>query len=140
MKAKGLNLGSRRDFRTIYITRLERIRREGSQFFTWVAPVTAAGEISEIHLPQQFPESRKYQPLDWLEIVNNDAVDLTLILNGQGGDYLNVPAATTRSVIGKSIWWVGVRNDDALNNSVLGAIVVTVRRQPMTADMAARGM
>jgi len=82
--------------------------------------------------------SRKYSPLDWLEIVNNGAVNLTLIINGTGGEYLNVPAASTRPVVGKALWWIGVRNDDALNPTILGLVTVTVRRQPKTIDQVAQ--
>jgi len=140
MKAKGIYLPKPRDFRTVYLTRLERIKKEGSPFYTWIVPVTAATAQSAIDIATQFPLARKYAPLDWLEIVNNDAVDLTLILNGQGGEYLNVPAATTRPVIGKALWRIAVRNDDAVADSVLNAIVVTLRRQPKTIDMVAQEM
>jgi hypothetical protein len=138
MKAKGIYFGKPRDFRTVYFTRLERIKKEGSPYYTWPVPVTAPAAISAIDLNTYFPLSRKYAPLDWLEIVNNDVVDLTLILNGQGGEYLNVPAATTRPVIGKALWKIAVRNDDAAADSVLNQIMVTVRRQPKTIDMVAR--
>lgn len=141
MRAKGIDLhryGGRRAFRDIYLTRLERITKEGSPYYTWYVPQTAFGGQSAIDIGQQFPQSRKYQPLDDMEITNNDVVDLTLILNGQGGEYLNVPAGTVRPVIGKSLWKIAVRNDDAATNSTLNAITIIIRRRPKTADMAAR--
>ena len=137
LKSQGITIG-RRSFRDVYLTRLERIKKEGSEYFPWIVPVTAAGAKSYINIGQQFPRSRKYEPLDWLEIVNNGAVDLTLILNGMGGEYLNVPAGTSRPVIGKALREVAVRNDHATNSTVLNKIIVTLRRQPKTIDMWAQ--
>lgn len=79
---KGVDL--KRDMRSLYLTRLERIQKEGSPYETWQVPVTAAGVTSSIDIFTQFPRSRKYMPLDWLEIVNNGLVNVTLIINGAG--------------------------------------------------------
>lgn len=137
MQYKGVNL--KRDLRSLYLTRLERIQREGSPYETWQVPVTAAGVTSSIDIFTQFPRSRKYMPLDWLEVVNNGTVNVTLIVNGAGGDFLPVPAGTVRPVIKKSVTWIGVRNDDALNPTVLNLVTVTLRRQPITTDDVIRG-
>lgn len=137
LRYKGIDL--KRDYRSVYLTRLDRIRKEGSPFYTWQMPVTAATLTSQIDVNTQFPLSRKYAPLDFLEIVNNDVVNLTLLINGAGGDALSVPAGTIRKVIKKAISWVGVRNDDAATATTLNLITVSLRREPLTVDDVARG-
>jgi len=122
----------RPDWRKLTITRLERVKKEGSDFYSWHVPVTAAGATSQIEVAHQFPAARKYMPLDWLEICNNDVVDLTLAING--GDAFPVPAGTIRPVSKGGIWQVAVTNNDAVANSTLHMIIVTLRREPITQD------
>lgn len=122
--------------KSVYQSREERIRREGSPYYTWAVPATAAAATSIIHVQDNFPESRKYEPLDWLEIVNNETVNsLTLIINS--GDRFTVPAGTIRTIDGKALWTIAVKNDGAVITT-LNNIVVTIRRQPMTIDKWSR--
>ena len=125
--------------RGISIDRLERIKREGSPAYVWTVPVTAATATSVIYVPTQFPESRKYQPLDFIEIVNNEATnDLTLTINGN--ETRSVPAGTIRTIHGDGVaaWHLAITNDGA-GNTTLGKIVVTVQKEAMTIDKWARG-
>ncbi len=122
--------------RNTYQVRQERIKREGSPYYTWIVPVTATTATSPIHVPSQFPQSVKYEPLDWLEIMNNEpANNLTIRINQS--ESLPVPAGTIRTVEGKSLWSIDVTNDGGVNTT-LGLIVVSLRRQPMTIDKWAR--
>lgn len=115
----------------ITASRAERIKREGSPPYVWTPGAIAATASSAIHVPTQFPASRKYEPLDFLEVVNNDAVDLTLTVNGD--DQFNIPAASIRKVRG-AMWHISLTNLDAAINSTAGKIILTFRREPMTAD------
>jgi hypothetical protein len=118
--------------RDTYNVRQERIKREGSPYYTWMVPVTATTAISTIHVPTQFPQARKYEPLDWLEIVNNEVTNnLTLTINQS--DTFAIPAGTIRTIDGKALWTLAVTNN-GLVNTTLGLIIVTIRRQPMTID------
>jgi hypothetical protein len=118
--------------RNTYLVRQERIKREGSPYYTWTVPVTATTATSSIHMQTQFPQARKYEPLDWLEIVNNEAVNnLTLTINQ--GDTFPSPAGTIRTIEGKALWSLAVKNNGGVNTT-LGNIIVTIRRQPMTID------
>lgn len=118
--------------RNIYTVRQERIKREGSPYYTWTVPVTATTATSSIHVPTQFPQARKYEPLDWLEIVNNETTNnLTLTINQN--DAFAVPAGTIRTIESKALWTLAVTNNGGANTT-LGNIVVTIRRQPMTID------
>ena len=125
-----------RDRRKSWLVREERIKREGSPYYTWIYPVTVAAAQAAISIEHQFPAAAKYKPLDWLEIVNNDVVNLTLFMNGS--DRLTVPAGTIRTVENKALWHIGIRNDDAAAASTLNSIIVTLRKQPMTIDQWAR--
>jgi hypothetical protein len=118
--------------KNVYIIRQERIKREGSQYYTWIVPVTATTATSYIYIPDQFPDSKKYSPLDWMEIVNNEtACDLTLTLNGD--ETLPVPSGVIRKVEGKSLISLAVTNL-GLGNTTLNKIIVSLRKQPMTID------
>jgi len=99
-------------------------------------PATAAAGIATIEIAHQFPMAKKYEPLDWLEVCNNDAVDLTLIINGN--TMLPVPSGTIRTVDNYALWQIGIRNDDAAVATTLNAVIVSLRRQPMTIDEWAR--
>lgn len=131
-------LANLRPRRGITIDRVERIKREGSPRYIWTVPVTATTATSVIYVPTQFPTSRKYQPLDSMEIVNNEATnDLTLAINGNV--YGVIPAGTIRTVHGEGValWHIAITNDGAANTT-LGKIVVTLQREPMTIDKWAR--
>jgi hypothetical protein len=118
--------------RNSYTVRQERIKREGSPYYTWIVPVTAAAAKSVIAVQEQFSESRKYEPLDWLEIVNNEAaLDLTLLINNN--DSLYVPASSMRTMTGRALWHIAVTNNGGANTT-LNKIIVTLRREPQTID------
>ena len=120
--------------RGIYDERQKRVRREGSPVYTWILPVTAPAAISQIYVPTQFPASRKYSPLDNLEIVNNEpANNLTVIINGN--DERPVPAGSIRPIHGNGValWTIQVRNDGA-GNTTLGLVVLTFQKEPLSTD------
>lgn len=118
-----------------YQVRQERIKREGSPYFTYTVPVTATTASVSIYVPTQFPDSRKYEPLDWLEIINNDVQDITVRVNDLDSHYC--PAGVVRTIKGRALWHIRVTNDGAAN-TVLGKIVLTMRRQPQTIDQWAK--
>lgn len=129
-------LGNVNRSRSIYQVRQERIKREGSPYFTWNFPATAATANSSIYVPDQFPASRKYEPLDWIEVANNEAANnLRLIING--GDSFPVPAKTIRTISGKALWHIQIINDGGAITT-LGLVVVTMRREPFTIDKWSR--
>jgi len=119
--------------------RQAKTRKDGSPPYVWRPAAIVAAAISQIDLDRQFPASTKYAPLDWCEVVNNDAVDLTLTLNGV--ENWEVPAGTIRTVgrdeqIG--IHAAALTNNDAVNPTVVNLVVVTFRKQAATADSLAR--
>lgn len=117
--------------RDSYLIRQERIKREGSPYYTWTVPATAAAATAVIYVPDEFPASKKYEPLDWLEIVNNETVnDLSIRI---GNDTFLVPAGSIRTITNKPCRDVAVTNNGAVVTT-LGKVIVTVRKQPLTID------
>jgi len=112
-----------------------RIRKEGSPYYRWSPGIIVAGADAYIFLDTQFPESRKYAPLDWYEIVNNSTRNLTITLNG--GQQHIVPAGTTRKDDLTAITSFNIHNDSAAD-TVAGEVIVTFARQPITEDKALR--
>ncbi len=119
-----------------FISREEKIKREGSPYYTWEVPVTATMAQAVIDPSVTFPRSRKYAPLDWIEIANNDpACDLTVIING--GDSFPVPMGVIRTISGRAIWHLAITNNGGVNTTA-AAIIVTLQKEPMTIDKWAR--
>jgi len=127
----------RKESNRTWYTRQDKIKRDGSEYFTWQVPSTAAAATSQIEIKNQFPRAGKYMPLDYMEIANNDTVNLTLTING--AETLPVPAGTIRKVENKALWQIAVTNNDAAAASTLNLITVSLRRLPVTIDDWARG-
>ena len=124
--------------RGIVETRLERIKREGSPYYTWTVPATAAAATAVIEVGSTFPAAKKYQPLDFAEIVNNEAaIDILVTINGNALATL-VPAMSIRKISGQALWHIAVTNRGGVNTT-LNAIIVTLQKQPITTDRILRG-
>jgi len=115
-----------------YIIRQERIKREGSQYYTYPPGIIAATEMDVLIPSTYFPASKKYEPLDFLEIVNNDVVNLHITINGH--DNFVCLAGTIRTIENMPLWEIRITNDDAAVDSTAGRIVLTLQRQPLTMD------
>lgn len=117
-------------------TRQERVGREGSPYYTYTMPALAASASVSIAMEQQFPDSRKYQPLDFLEITNNEAAnDLTIVINGTTS--LSVPAGTIKAIKNMAFWHVSLTNNGALITT-LGKVTLVFQKQPLNIDDYAR--
>ncbi len=125
-------------FNDSYTVRQERIKREGSPYYTWTPGSIPASSSSYIWVTKQLPLSKKYSPLDWVEIANNDVVDLTITING--AELIPCPAGVIRTIDGKAIHSVNIANLNAATASTAGKIVVTLQRQPVTTNSLARGL
>jgi hypothetical protein len=124
------------NWKNTFVSRQDRIKREGSEYFIWLVPATAAAAISQINVGQDYPRAKKWEPLDFIEVCNNDVVNISLIINND--IVLPVPNGTIRTVKNQAMWQIGIRNDDAAVASTLNSIVVNLRRLPITVDDWAR--
>ncbi|GAI27636.1 unnamed protein product, partial [marine sediment metagenome] len=85
---------------------------------------------------EYFPESKKYEPLDFIELVNNDVVDVSLAINGQ--NHFVCLAGTIRTIEGMPLHEIRITNNDAATATTTGKIILTLQRQPLTIDKWAR--
>jgi len=119
---------------------LDRVNKYGSPLYSFWLPATAAGISVDYSLETQFPASKKYEPLDWIKVVNNDAVDIRLQLNGNNDVDELIPAGTTVILSDTPIWQYRITNQDAAVATILYAIRISLQRQPLDADKVARGL
>lgn len=120
----------------ITIERFRRVKREGSPPYVWNVPATNAGLTATIHVPTQFPASRKYEPLDYIEIVNNEtACPLTLTINGNTTEQRLIPSSSIKTIHGNGValWSIALTNNGA-GATTLGSIYCTLQREPQTID------
>ena len=125
----------------LQLNRLRRTLKEGSPKYHYDVPAIAAGANAGFDIWTQFPRAKKYDPIDTILIINNDAVNISVQLNGAGGDLLNVPAGTIRRA-GRSeieaIQRILVTNLDAAAAVTLGLIDIELWRSPENIDSLAR--
>ena len=118
----------------IKLNRIKRAMAEGSPVYSYLPMAMAAGASINQSVELQFPKAKKYEPLNWIEVVNNDAQSINLVINGTDTYY--VPAGTTREVK-RPIWLYRLTNIGAAA-TVIGLIRVQLQRLPEDADSIAR--
>ena len=117
--------------------RQERILKSGSEYFTIALPVIAAGafQIYDIDTATELIAARKYKPLDFAEITNNDIVDVELSL-----DFLDtflVPKGVIKTISERAFCILKVKNISAVD-STASKIYLTLQRLPITVDTYVR--
>jgi hypothetical protein len=117
--------------------RQERVLREGSQYFTIKLPATAAGDfvVYDIDNSTELAAARKYKPLDMIEVINNDAVDIEISLDFQ--DTFLIPKGTIKTITERSFFIIKIKNIGA-GTTTADKIVLTLQRMPITADQYIR--
>ena len=118
------------------IVREERIKREGSPYFTYTLPSISAGEYHSLVVGDDIPQSRKYLPLDFIEVTNNDSVSIEFQINE--GDTFLVPAGVIKTVTERPIRRIRVKNKDTTTATIEGKIVLLLQAMPITTDKFVR--
>lgn len=118
----------------IIVSRTEKIKREGSPNYTWTPGAIAVGASTSIYVPTQFPASRKYEPLDYIEIVNLETLN-SLRVTINNGDTQIIPVSAIRTISGRGValWHITITNLGAAVTTA-GNIICTLKREPMTTD------
>lgn len=121
------------------LARLERINQFGSRNFVYALGVLAAATRINFDIKTTYPEARKYEPLDTMEIVNNDVVDIQINLNAMTDeDRYIIPAGSTRIIRDTPIWNVYITNLNAGIATVANMVILTLYRSPLNADTILR--
>jgi len=118
--------------------RQERILQNGSQYYTIKPGAIAASAftIYDIDTSSELAEARKYKPLDYIEITNNDSVDIQITL-----DFLDsfvVPAGVIKTISERSYRTIKITNLDTGSATTADAIILTLQRMPLTTDQYIR--
>lgn len=124
----------------LFERREERTFMDGSPFYTYELPVLAFGEWTGVlNITDLFPDAAKYAPLDYIEVTNNDAVDLILEVDYRAVGTFPVPAGTIRGRVDKPLRSFRVYNADAAADTILGQVYIILQRRPTSIDRWARG-
>ena len=115
------------------LNRLQRTMVEGSPKYHYDLAAIAAGAVAYIDMATDYPLARKYQPLDTILIINNDAVDISLTFNSPASEPYIVPAGVIRRITKEevgAIWNITVTNLDAVNPVVVNMIDFEISKSP----------
>jgi hypothetical protein len=129
---------SRQDLKIPALAREQRIKQQGSPDYNWTPALIAASALIDIEVARQFPDAKKYEPLDTLELTNNDVVDITLTVNGNETYYL--PAGVIKKRKDKPVWFIRLTNNSAAVATTAGKIVCLLSRSAMSEDKQVRGV
>lgn len=117
----------------ISLVRQERVLRNGSEYFTIKPAAISAAEfvIYDIDTSSELEAARKYKPLDFLEITNNDDVDIEIQLNF--ADRFLVPKGCIKTIKNKAYYSLKVTNKGTVSTTQ-DKVVLTLQRMPITTD------
>lgn len=132
-----LKIGDRFRVKNTQEQRMSRVRKNGTGFYTLVITTLAAGTYQFAEMEITFPALKKYGQPNWIEVANNDVVDVTLYINGMS-DYIQVLAGTIRNLRRPAIFQIAIQNNDAASAITANKVVVKVRYAPVDADELAR--
>lgn len=122
---------------TIAFIRQQRILQHGSEYFTIKPAAITAGDftIYDIDKSSELEAARKYKPLDYVEITNNDDVDIEVQLNF--ADKFLVPKGVIKAIEERPFYSLKVTNKGAVATTQ-DKIVLTLQRMPITTDQYIR--
>jgi len=113
--------------------REQRILQYGSEYFPIKLPAIDAGDfvIYDIDNSAELEAARKYKPLDFVEVTNNDTVDIELTLDFK--DTFLVPKGVIKTISERSFFCLKVKNIGTAATTA-NKIVLTLQRMPITTD------
>ena len=120
--------------------RLNRKMREGSPPYHYNVGTLGAGVSVDFDIATNWPEAKKYEPLDNCLIINDDVVSISVCFNGQYDVPYIVPSGSVRRISrGEcgAIWQCRVTNLHAATAITANLIDLELRRAPEDADSLA---
>lgn len=122
---------------TISLVRQQRVLQHGSEYFTIKLPAIAAGDFNvyDIDNSPELETARKYKPLDFVQITNNDTIDIELKLDSQ--DTFLIPKGVIKTISERSFYSLKIKNIGSATTTA-DKIVLTLQRMPITTDQYIR--
>lgn len=118
--------------------RENRVDQYGSPYYIHYAGIIAANNGREyVNIQDTFPDSRKYEPLDWLRIRNQSGEIIRLRINETDYGFIDPGTIQTFNEIG-GIWTFTLINTDTANATAANEVFVQVRKEPLSADKLAQ--
>lgn len=117
--------------------RQQKVLQYGSEYFTIKPGAISASDfnIYDIDNSAELVNARKYKPLDFVEITNNDSVDIEVTLDFQ--DTFLIPKGVIKTISERSFYSLKVKNIGSAATTE-GKIVLTLQRMPITTDQYIR--
>lgn len=117
----------------------EKIKQVGSPFYPISLPAIAASGMKQytIENSSELKGADRFSPLDWMEIVNNDSVDIQVAFGL--GSFI-VIGGTIRTISNNWFDKFTITNLSASTAVTADKIKITCRREPITLDRLARQM
>ena len=109
------------------LTRTQELINQGSQNFAYTAPIIAAGTTLWIEIAASFPQARTFLPLDFAEVINNSAQQITVFLNSVNESRV-IPSYMIKP-FRQPLRQIGIRNDGAVD-TVAADILINFKRLP----------
>jgi len=125
----------------MFTKNVAEIIKDGSETYEYTAGIIAAGTTTWVDVLASFPQARTFMPLDRIEVINNSAQQISLLLNSRSNAEA-VPSYMIKPISRQPVRQFGLRNDGAVD-TVAGDIIVHLRRLPpnvqyVTADRLER--
>lgn len=122
----------------VMLHRQKRADKFGSPYCDIELPQVSAGATKEYEIENSsdLADWLKYAPLDFLEVVNNDAVDLQLTIDQQAKFY--IPSGSTRTLSHRSWRRFEIKNLDSTTATTVGKVRISCQKMALTQDEALR--
>jgi len=120
-------IGNKLNNRQPAMTRSQQLINEGSQNYPYSSPIIVAGATLWIDIAASFPQARTYFPLDFAEVINNSAQNITVFLNSVSESRV-IPSYMIKP-FRQPLRQIGLRNDGAAA-TVAGDITINFKRLP----------
>jgi hypothetical protein len=117
--------------------RQQRVLQNGSEYFTIKLPSIAMGDfaIYDIDTSAELSAAKKYKPLDFIQITNNDVADIEVSLNFQ--DTFLVPKGVIKTISERPFYAIKIKNVGS-SDTTADKVVLTLQRMPITTDQYIR--
>jgi len=117
-----------------------RIRFSGSPYYQIKPGVITAGAFSDYTYDSssELVDAKKYAPLDYIEITNNDVVEIEIQINQK--DKFYVAPSSIKRISNHPIHHIRVRNLHASTSTTADKIVLLLQKEPYTTDKFVRSL